>query len=78
MTDAPYNFATGNSFDHRHTSQPLIEHRIKYGFTSWGYATKRQAEGNHYRLRRGEAPRYAYVRFENMKPQKYYNEEQFN
>ena len=78
MTDSPYNFVTDITFDHAHTAGPLVEHRTKYGFTSWGYATKLQAGRIHYKLRRGEAPRYAYVRFESMKPQRYYNQDQFD
>ena len=77
MDGTPYNFIDLKSYTQAHTSGRMTEHRTRYGFTSWGYAPLKRAEDNGLTLRRGEASKCAFVRFENGGYAKFYNEEQF-
>ena len=79
MTETPFNFVSPTTrYTQAHTSGPMTQHREEHGFSSWGYATKGRAAADGYTLRRGEAGKYAEVRFENGDRYRFYNEEQFH
>lgn len=78
MTDTPYNFVSGERFKQSKTSTALTQHRDNHGFSSWGFATKKQAASDGLTLRQGESGKYAYVQYENGNWYEYFNEEQFD
>lgn len=79
MDETPYSFVNPTRrYTQAHASSRMTEHREKYGFSSWGYATKGRAAADGYELRRGEEGKYAEVRFENGDWYWFYNEEQFD
>lgn len=77
MPDTPYNFVTRERFTQTKTSKPLIDHRNRHGFSSWGYATTKQARSKGRKLLRSERGMCAEVEFETAGRRCYYNEEQF-
>lgn len=72
----PYNLFTKVPYKHSRVASPMLEFKNKYGFTSLGFCTKKQAESRGQSIRWGEASRYAYIEFENGRWAKFYNEDQ--